>query len=94
MEQHGFQIAVLDRGFVYVGDIESDEKWAYIKNARNIRQWGTTKGLGELRDGPTSKTQSDFAGTVKVNRRALMHMIATDRAKWPGAGCGCGKEHS
>jgi hypothetical protein len=92
MENHGFQIAVLDRGFVYVGDITSDEDWVYIKNARNIRLWGTTKGLGELRLGPTAKTVHDEMGEVKASRRALLHLIATDKAKWHK--CDCGKDHS
>lgn len=91
MESHGFQIAVLDRGFVYVGDIKTDDNWAYIENARNIRLWGTTKGLGELRSGPTSATKHDKVGTIKVNKRALMHMIATDKHKW--GGCNCGEKH-
>jgi hypothetical protein len=30
----------------------------------NLRQWGTTQGLGELRNGPTSKTVSDPWGIV------------------------------
>jgi len=69
------QIVVLDRGFVYVGDTQVDDDTVVITNAKNIRYWGTTNGLGELRNGPTSKTKSDDAGTVRAPLRAVIHMI-------------------
>jgi hypothetical protein len=43
---NGFRIVVLDRGFVYVGDVEQKADTLRISNARNIRAWGTTAGLG------------------------------------------------
>ena len=42
----GTQIVVLDRGFVYVGKVTFQGDLLRIENARNIRGWGTTKGLG------------------------------------------------
>lgn len=71
----GQHIVVLDRGFVYVGDITVDEEWVRIENARNIRVWGTTAGLGELRTGPTKSTKVDVCGEVLVPRRALISLI-------------------
>ena len=53
------QIVVIDRGFVYVGRTEWDGDMLIIRNAKNIRVWGTSKGLGELVNGPTSKTVLD-----------------------------------
>ena len=75
----GFAIVVLDRGFVYVGDVACDSDWCVITNAKNIRQWGTTKGLGELVNGPTSKTVLDNVGTVRASMRAVISII---EAKW------------
>ena len=75
----GFAIVVLDRGFVYVGDVECDDQWCVIRNAKNIRVWGTTKGLGELVTGPTSKTVLDDVGTVQAPMRAVISIID---AKW------------
>lgn len=43
----GFSIVVLDRGFVYVGNVEHDGEWCVIRNARNIRYWGTERGLDD-----------------------------------------------
>jgi hypothetical protein len=78
----GFAIVVLDRGFVYVGKVEIEDDWCIIKEARNIRQWGTTKGLGELVDGPTSKTVLDVVGTLRAPMRAVISIIDADAAKW------------
>lgn len=74
----GMHIAVLDRGFVYVGHCQYEGDWLRITNAKNIRVWGTKKGLGELRTGPTAETELDEAGTILVPRRGVMHlMVAT-----------------
>jgi len=82
MIDHGAQIAILDRGFVYVGNVMTDADWCYIKNAKNIRVWGTTKGLGELRNGPLSGTKLDPTGEVKSPLRALIGLIAVEADKW------------
>jgi hypothetical protein len=61
------QIVVADKGFVFVGNVEDHADGSVtIRNCRNIRYWGTTKGLGELAVGPTSKTIVDPYGTVKL----------------------------
>lgn len=74
-EKLGLNIAVLDRGFVYVGDVRREGDFLLIENARNIRVWGTTAGLGELRNGPMNGTKMDVCGTVKVPFHALQHLI-------------------
>lgn len=76
------QIAVLDRGFVYIGNIERDGDFFIIKNAHNIRVWGTTKGLGELVSGPTISTKTDKVGTVRVPYKALISLIDVESSKW------------
>ena len=61
------QIVVADKGFVFVGNVEDHTDGSVtIRNCRNIRYWGTTKGLGELVVGPTTKTIVDAYGTVKL----------------------------
>ena len=60
-------IIVADRGWVFVGNCTDEENGdVTIRNCRNIRQWGTTRGLGELVDGPTGKTVLDDYGTVRT----------------------------
>ena len=61
------QIVVADKGFVFVGNTEDHADGSVtIRNCKNIRYWGTTRGLGELTTGPTAKTLSDPYGTVKL----------------------------
>lgn len=61
------RIIVADCGWVFVGDcVDEDDGNVTIYNARNIRVFGTTQGLGELITGPTSKTRHDHYGTVKT----------------------------
>jgi hypothetical protein len=80
----GFAIVVVDRGYVYVGDVEMDELFAIIKNARNVRYWGTERGLGQLAlEGPTEKTKLDNVGTVRIPARAIISVIDTEAIKWP-----------
>lgn len=81
----GYHIVVLDRGFVYVGDatITDDDRFVVIRDAMNIRVWGTTKGLGELAQcGPTKDTILDHVGTVKAPMRALISLIETKLIRW------------
>ena len=84
--QEGFKgdikIVVLDRGFVYIGRTAIDGDWVVIRNAHNIRIWGTTKGLGELVSGPTTSTKLDVVGTVKAPLRALISIIDTKEGAW------------
>ena len=79
---HGLTIVVLDRGFVYVGYTRTDGEWVYIEQAKNIRYWGTTKGLGELVGGPTSNTKLDAVGKIKVPFHALQQIISVEAEKW------------
>jgi hypothetical protein len=76
------KIVVLDRGFVYVGRIEMDDDFVVIKSAKNIRAWGTTKGLGELVSGPLANTKLDAVGTVRAPLRALISLIDVNQEKW------------
>jgi hypothetical protein len=76
------KIAVLDRGFVYVGHVKSEDEFVILTHAKNIRIWGTTKGLGELVSGPLANTRLDAVGTVRVPFRALISLIDVEQAKW------------
>lgn len=76
------KIVVLDRGFVYVGCATIEGEFIVIRNAHNIRVWGTRKGLGELVNGPTKSTTLDVVGTIKAPLRALISIIDTKEGAW------------
>lgn len=72
-------IVVADKGFVFVGHAETDADGnVTITGARNVRVYGTTKGLGELRLGPTAKTVLDDCGVVRVPRHAVIFTLACE----------------
>jgi hypothetical protein len=69
-------IAVLDRGFVYAGQLQPGAPgWAKMTDAKNIRYWGTSKGLGELINGPLSGTKVDAVGEILIPLKSIMHLI-------------------
>jgi hypothetical protein len=77
------QIAVLDRGFVYVGLCQMQDGGLTITNAQNIRRWGTSAGLGELASkGPQAKTKIDRAGTVRAPMSSVVHLIDCNADAW------------
>jgi exosome complex RNA-binding protein Rrp4 len=75
----GLQIVVADRGFVYIGKTRIDGEFVTITEARNIRVWGTTQGLGELVNGPTGSTKLDNVGEILLPLRAVIHFIKCTR---------------
>lgn len=76
------KIVVADRGFVYVGVVDESESFVTLRNAKNIRVWGTTKGLGELVNGPLANTILDSVGTVRIPMRAVISLIDVEQSKW------------
>lgn len=79
----GFAIAFADRGFVWVGEVETTPEWVSIKNARAVRRWGTKEGLNELaQKGPLPSTKLDAAADILVSRKALIGLIPTEAQKW------------
>jgi hypothetical protein len=84
----GFNIVVLDKGFVYVGRtaiVKADYGYeVHIANAKDLRVWGTTgKGLGFLANGPTDDTKFDpIDGIIVAPLHALIHMIPAREEKW------------
>ena len=78
-----FAIVVLDRGFVYVGTLEESNGSYKLTEAKNIRRWGTDKGLGQLvLNGPQENTKLDECGNVLFNEKALISVHPTDQELW------------
>lgn len=78
-------IAILDRGWVFVGRVTETTLTATISGADCVRRWGTARGIGQLAlNGPTRETKLDPAGTVTVPRTAIVALIDAVEASWPG----------
>ena len=71
----GLQIVVVDRGFVFAGHVTMDRDFTYIENAKCIRRWGTSAGLGQLVNGPLAETKADPSGSVMIPSKSVIHFI-------------------
>ena len=77
------QIVVADRGWNFIGNTSGDDDVITISNAKVIRYWGTTKGLGQLAlEGKQSKTILDDAGTVRIPMKSVIAVFDVDKSKW------------
>lgn len=81
-EHLGYRIVVLQRGWVAVGDVTRTGPDWRIGDARVIRVWGTTKGLGELVAGPTSSTKLDDYGTIHAHELGVVLSLPVEAEKW------------
>lgn len=76
------KIAILQRGWIFVGRFKKTGSDCILENAQCIRQWGTTKGIGELVSGPTSSTKLDDSGTVRFNEMTIVALIDCEESGW------------
>jgi len=76
------RIVIAQRGWVFVGRVYREEYEIVIRDAVGVRRWGTTRGLGELRSGPTSATVLDEAGTVRLHPLQIVGQIDVNQAAW------------
>ena len=77
------QVVVADQGWVFVGRVvltPNEEGECRLQNAHCIRVWGTSRGLGELINGPTEKTILDEMGTLYV--RSVLFTMDVDQDAW------------
>lgn len=78
------RIIILQRGWVMVGDFERNGSDCKLHNASVIREWGTSKGLGELAEyGPLEDTILDSCfGVVEFDYLTVVATIAVNEDKW------------
>ena len=77
------QVVVGDQGWVFVGKFTPCQcctETQTIEHAWCIRVWGTSKGLGELKYGPTKKTILDPMGTLHVKN--VLFTMEVDQDAW------------
>lgn len=80
---HDVRIVVLPFGWVVVGYYKPGAEKIEVEQASVIRQWGTTRGLGQLAlQGPTDKTVLDPCGPVSFYTSAEIMSLACDPKHW------------
>jgi hypothetical protein len=80
---YGYNVVVLDRGFVYVGKCARVGDCLLMDQGRNIRYWGTDKGLHQLVvNGPTKDSQIDAPAHIRIPWRAVISIHATNESLW------------
>lgn len=78
-----FAIVVVDKGFVYVGEVVETDTHVFMTAAKNIRCWGTKSGLGELvMGGPTPLTELDACGNLRVPIKCVISIHETKESLW------------
>lgn len=76
------KIAILQRGWVFVGRFSKKDSACKLENACCIRNWGTTKGIGEICCGPTNKTVLDKVQTVSFHELGIIALIDCEESSW------------
>lgn len=78
------KIVILQRGWIMVGRFERSGNECKLHNASVIRNWGTSKGLGEIASGgPTGSTKLDKCfGVVEFDYLTVCATIACEDKKW------------
>lgn len=79
-----YKICILQRGWVMVGKLERNGSECKLHQASVIRNWGTTRGLGEIAsEGPKKDTKLDPCnGVVEFDYLTVVATIAVNEAKW------------
>lgn len=84
-KDHGLQIVVLQRGWVYVGQVKQSGDYYELTDGACIRRWGTTKGIGQLAtNGPTTNTELEPSETVRFHEAGKVLMVECVEDKWTG----------
>lgn len=90
IQDRGIQIVALQRGWVVVGRVSVEGDQITIAEAKIIRRWGTTKGLGQLISGPIAdKTVLDDGGIIRAHVLGVVFTLDCDAKGWEDHLCKC-----
>lgn len=82
-ETGSVKIVILQRGWVFVGRYSEESDYGILTSAQCLRNWGTSKGLGQIAaDGPTKDTKMDAHGTVRFHKLTTVALIDCVDEKW------------
>lgn len=76
-------IVVLQRGWVIVGHLTINGTVCEMLDARVVRRWGTTDGLGELaKEGPLKNSMIESPCPQKFHTASIVTRFVCDSGKW------------
>ena len=83
-DESPIKIVILQRGWCMIGRFERDGSDCKLRDAAVIRQWGTTRGLGQIAEGgPTDLTKLDKCyGVVEFDYLTVVATIDCEEAVW------------
>ena len=81
-EKKPIRIVIAQRGFVFVGRVSRDDHDIVVTNARTLLIWGTTLGLGELKNGPLKETSLGAPATIRLHPLQVIAQQDLDQAAW------------
>lgn len=77
------KIVVVDRGWIFIGNVFKGSCSTLIKNAYVIRRWGTSEGLGELcLKGKLENTILEKCLDVEIPLKSIIAYFDCDQDKW------------
>lgn len=79
------RILIVPGSWNFVGYYRVEGEHVVLYNAHCVRDWGTTKGLGELTGGPTKQTVLDPSGIFVTLEKGLPGSILCDAKAWQKA---------
>ena len=84
---HGVCICILDKGFMYIGYLETDGEYFTIRKPLNIRSYTSGKGLlWHAANGSEDMTLDGYDGELKgictAQYSELKHFIPTKESLW------------
>ena len=79
-EFKGRKIVILQRGWVYVGNLYKRGNDCQLRDCLNIRKWGTTKGLGQLaKEGKQNDTILDKTPDISFHELTVINFINVEK---------------
>lgn len=82
-DKRDVRIVILQRGWVFVGVYRKEStELCTLNSGFNIRIWGTTKGLGELVNGPLSGTKLDPIPTIEFHPLTVVATLKVNATAW------------
>jgi hypothetical protein len=76
-------IAILQRGWVFVGRLLRAGEECSLHDGYNIRIWGTDRGLGQIAlEGPTPRTILDPCPTVRFHVLTAVALMDCKEERW------------